>query len=418
MLQWLKLLLPLLVNFPLFCTQSAYYITPTPDTPCPGEPCHTLSQYIDQYFNNFSANTTLLFLPGDHTLNRTISIGTASNSWDDFQPDYYHPHPSLTLLGNFSSLPEVTSRIACTWPAGFAFSGITDLHINALAFISCGHHDAAAVRIQSVCSVDISNCIFQNNANLNGFGGAMYVHNSTLTLASNTFQHNSAYLGGALEVYTNNTLTLFGNVFQNNSAFTGGGVDVDSRSILTLSENIFVNNSTDFGGALYAHTKNYLTLFNNTFQNNSANEGGALYIHINNTLTLSKNTFQNNSADRYQNNNNNNNGSGGALFAYASNFLTLSKNIFENNSADLGGALCAVFDGTLTLFMNTFQKNSADNGGAIIAYENNNLTLSENAFQNNSASGHGHGQKQCCCPINEYISEQLCWLWSCCFRTY
>ena len=58
------------------CTaQSTYYVTPTPDTPCPGEPCHTLSEYIaGQYFNNLPVNTTMEFLPGNHTLEQTISV--------------------------------------------------------------------------------------------------------------------------------------------------------------------------------------------------------------------------------------------------------------------------------------------------------------------------------------------------------
>ncbi len=83
--------------------QSTYFITPTPDTPCPGgqEHCHTLSQYVHDkhYFNNFPMNTTMEFLPGNHTLNVTIPLG--SLTW-------------LTLLGNSSSNPEVTSRIVCT----------------------------------------------------------------------------------------------------------------------------------------------------------------------------------------------------------------------------------------------------------------------------------------------------------------
>ena len=143
---WHKLtIITLLISFPLYCTQDTYYFKPTAHTPCPGEPCHTFSQYGEQYFQNFSSNATLVFLPGDHTLNFTISVGALSNSWDDSQPDHYYSPSSLTLLGNSSSLPEMTSRIVCTWPAGFRFSGITELHITALAFISCGHNDSAAI---------------------------------------------------------------------------------------------------------------------------------------------------------------------------------------------------------------------------------------------------------------------------------
>ena len=386
---WNKLtIITLLISFPLYCTQNTYYIKPTADTPCPGEPCHTLSQYGEQYFQNFSSNATLVFLPGDHTLNFTISVGTVSNSWDDSQPDHYYPPSSLTLLGSPSSLPEMTSRIVCTWPAGFRFSGITELRITALAFISCGHNDSAAINILSVWNVGISNCTFQNNTNNgaesseSGYGGAIHVHRSNLTLVENIFHRNFAYTGGALEIFANSTASLTRNTFHNNSAnYQGGALSANTSNTLTLSENTFQNNSADnAGGALEAYTNNALTLSNNTFQDNSADYGGALEAYINNTLTLSNNTFQINSADN----------DGGAVHAYTNNTLTLSNNAFHNNSADAGGALEAYTNNTLTLSNNTFQINSADNdGGAVHAYTNNTLTLSNNAFHNNFADAGG-----------------------------
>ena len=381
MKQWL--LITLFITFPLYCTQNTYYIKPTADTPCPGEPCHTLYQYAEQ---NFSSNATLVFLPGDHTLNFTISLETLSNFWDDSQPDHYYPHSSLTLLGS-PSIPEITSRIVCTWPAGFLFSGFTELHITALAFISCGHNDSAAINILSVWNIYISNCTFRNNTNNQsgsiseyGFGGAIHVHSSNLTLAENTFQHNFAYRGGALEVFTNNTITLLRNIFNNNSANRGGGVYVHGNNTITLSENTFQNNFAEFGGALYASVNNTLTLSENTFQDNSADEnGGALNTNIDNTLTLSENIFQNNSANL-----------GGGLFAYINNTLTLSENAFQDNSADnKGGALNTNINNTLTLSENIFQNNFAEFGGALYASVNNTLTLSENTFQDNSADENG-----------------------------
>ena len=319
-------------------------------------------------------------------------MGALSNSWDDSQPDHYYPPSSLTLLGNRypSSLSEITSRIVCTWPAGFRFSGITELHITALAFISCGHNDSAAINILSVWNTGISNCTFQNNTNNGaesseyGFGGAIHVHRSNLTLVENIFHCNFAYTGGALGILTNSTASLSRNTFHNNSAnYQGGALYACTNNALTLLENTFQNNSADHnGGAVYADTSNTLTLSDNTFQNNSADKaGGALLANTNNTLTFSNNTFQNNSA--YY--------AGGALYAYTDNTLTLLENTFKNNSADYaGGALYADTNNTLTYSNNTFQNNSADYiGGALLAHTNNTLTLSNNTFQNNSADNAG-----------------------------
>ena len=437
---WKKIIPLLIVYFPLCCTQNTYYITPTPDTPCPGEPCHTLSQYGQRYFQNLSSNATLVFLPGDHTLTYTISVGTVPDSpsaTHAYQLD--NPYPSLTLLGSpylpGSTLPEISSKIKCTWPAGFVFSDIVELHIDALDFTSCGHNGSAALNIQSVWNARISNCTFQNNTNglmsESSTGGAIQVQNSTLTLARNIFQQNFAYNGGVLYTSTNSTLILSENTFQNNSAYLGGVLfALHGHNTLTVSENTFQNNSaTISGGALYAETNNILILSENTFQNNyahlgggvffvetnnaltisenifqdnSANvrggilcaqdhntlivtestfqnnfadSGGALYVNSNNTLTLSDNTFQNNFATI----------SGGALYAVTNNILILSENTFQNNSAEYGGVLCAYTNNTLVLLENTFQNNSADYGGGLIVNSNNTLTLSENTFQNNSA---------------------------------
>ena len=255
-LVWHELLLPLitlLISFPFCCTQNTYYVSPTTDAPCPaGEHCHILSQYGEQYFQNLSSNTTLVFLSGEHALNSTIFFGTV----DHYPPDYYHLHTSLTLVGtpspsSSSSLPEVSSRIRCTWPAGFVFSGFSELHINALGFISCGHHGSAAINIQSVRNVSISNCAFQNNTNIqsglskSGFGGGLRVCSSTLTLVRNNFRQNFAQFGGAIQVGSHNTLTLSGNILQENSADFGGALFAERSNAITLSDNAFLNNSAN-----------------------------------------------------------------------------------------------------------------------------------------------------------------------------
>ena len=230
-------------------TQSTYYVTPLPDTPCPGEHCHTLSEYVaGQYFNTLPANTTMEFLPGNHTLEQTISV--TNLTW-------------LNIHGASASLPEVTSRVVCTWPAGFIFTNITHLHISALVFMSCSHNGRAAVSIFSVPQSYIAHCIFQNNVNTysndrfgyqyasgQGNGGALYIHDSYITLTVNIFQHNSAVYGGALYMDISNSI-ITGNTFQYNSAGDEGTLSMET-STLNLTANTFQKNSTDFlwGGAL------------------------------------------------------------------------------------------------------------------------------------------------------------------------
>ena len=366
--------------------RSTYYVTPIPDTPCPGEPCHTLSEYVaGQYFNNLPVNTTMEFLPGSHTLEQTISV--INLTW-------------LTLHGDSSSLPVVTSRIECTWPAGFVFTNISELYISAMAYTSCGHHNSAAVHIMSVQQSNISYCSFCNNVNANSYGGALYIHNSNVILTVNKFQHNTAAVGGAV-IAEYGTLNLTENEFQNNSADSAGGAVCVLNSTLNLTENTFQNNSADFnGGAIYVRNGT-LNLTENEFQNNSAASGGAVCF-LYSTLNLTENTFQNNPADyggavyvEYSTLNltentfqNNIAYYGGGAVCFLSNTLNLTGNTFQNNSAYFdGGAVCVLYS-TLNLTENTFQNNSANYGGAVYA-EYDTLNLTENTFRNNSAESGG-----------------------------
>ena len=399
-----QILLLILMLVTSCSAQSTYYITPTPDTPCPGEPCHTLSEYAAG--NNLPVNTTMEFLPGNHTLEQTISVTNL---------------PRLTLHGDSSSLPEITSRIKCTWPAGFVFTDITELYISAMAFISCGHCSSEAADTLLVQQCNLSNCSFHNNINADDFGcqhcgGALYIENSNATLTMNKFQDNTAAVGGALTVefsilnltmntFHNNSAfsggavhmkevvsTIIENTLQNNSAVLGGAISMQKGNFI-ITENIFQNNSADGGdgGVLFTFAStldlignifqnnfayrgailisdSHLIFIGNTFQNNFAAFGGVLYV-LNSILTIQENIFQNNSAEHL----------GGIIYVLGY-FLHLTENTFQDSSAEVGGALYVV-DGSLIVTGNTFLSNAAGEGGALYA-SHSILSLSENTFQN------------------------------------
>ena len=68
------LLLPTALPFCTCTAQSTYYVKPTPDTPRHGDPCHTLSKYVSESKRYLISNTTMAFLPGDHTLHDNITV--------------------------------------------------------------------------------------------------------------------------------------------------------------------------------------------------------------------------------------------------------------------------------------------------------------------------------------------------------
>ena len=355
----------LLLIFTSCSAQSTYYVMPTADAPCLGEPCHTLSEYVaNQYFMNLPVNITMEFLPGNHTLDQIISV--INLTW-------------LTLHGDSSSLPEVTSRIVCTQPAGFVFTDITELYISSLAFISCGHNGSAAVNITSVQQCNISSCGFYSNINVGHFECQLVgyqVFDGGFSLTECRLGHVYAK-GGALYIQDSNIL-LTENLFQNNFATEAahGGVLYGVDSNLTVTDNTFQNNSAGYGGVHVLGSYPYLGECFSLCDppDHVYAKGGALYIQDSNIL-LTENLLQNNFAT----------GDGGVLYVLDSN-LNVTDNTFQNNSATDKGGVLYVWVSNLAVTVNTFQNNSAKGGGVLYVLHSN-LTVTENTFQNNSVFG-------------------------------
>ena len=81
------------------CGQTTHYIKPTPDTTCPAEPCLILSEYVQQYSQYLTSNTTLLLLSGIHVLNINFIMENISS----FEICNY-----IQLLSNKNNHPNST----------------------------------------------------------------------------------------------------------------------------------------------------------------------------------------------------------------------------------------------------------------------------------------------------------------------
>ena len=412
------------------CPQSTYYVTPSYNTSCPGQPCQPLSEYV-QHFNDFiTANTTLVFLPGNHTLSSpplgSIHIGNVSN---------------LKLGGNSSSLPVVTSWIVCeTAGWSFIFENITDLQIHAIGFISCGNDGAeGAVNLDSVSHAELSNCIFQENVNAISNGGALAVNGTHLDLMESRFVGNSTLNGGGVFVSCHSTAVFTQNTFLSNvAAIAGGGVCVSMESsdaVVTFVDNIFSENSAQSTGGGIAITSGSQDKFS-TIKSKSLNltavidgnhfvrniaadsaftfppiaQGGGLYVTDTRHLILSRNVFTENSAtftgggvsangivaNVYDNTFSSNSalGAGGgmalgygdpALSTFANVATAFTANSFINNSAIQGGAIAA-FTGAVAQFSScSFLNNSGNTGGGIFVTTRCVFTFSDNDFTANFA---------------------------------
>ena len=76
-----QLLLYLLVVDALIwlCVANQYYVKPSENYTCPGQPCLTLSQYIRESDIYFHSNVVFKFMPGSYYLNRSLDIVNVHN---------------------------------------------------------------------------------------------------------------------------------------------------------------------------------------------------------------------------------------------------------------------------------------------------------------------------------------------------
>ena len=364
-----ELALLLLLFLPLCSAQSTYYVTPTPDTPCPGQPCHSFPAVVD----SLTSDTILVFLPGNYSLETNITFAGLD---------------SLTLSGNSTSLPQVTISILCSQDAGMVFTDISELFIADIAFVSCGSPYTASVQLEHNSQASITNCMIQGGQN-----GALSVINSNVHLSKSKFNNNSARYsaGGALAIESSH-INMSGNSFTNNfatSTFGSGGGVYMNDSTANISGNIFINNSASvFGGGVYLEDSK-VHFASNTFKNNKIRfccsihcGGGALAIQSSNIEILG-NLFANNV-------DNNTECNGGGIYMKNSN-ADIRGTMFINNSAGTWGGGVYLKTSTVNFSNNLFENNTAQYGGGIEAEDNSSVIASNNTFSRNIARVGGGG---------------------------
>lgn len=209
----------------------------------------------------------------------------------------------------------------------------------------------------SAARVNVTNCVFNQNAGPLSIGGGQFTGISEVTNC--TFTNNASLTqGGALAVYYTSPL-ITGCTFTNNvPAGTpanyyrlGGAIYITGSfnyaAAPTITQCTFTGNTAYQGGAIY-NTDNAVPIINNcTFSNNSAtNQGGGIWGNANSVRNCN---FSGNHAT----------GRGGALYDAA---YPVEQSLFSGNSASTGGGIYS--NSALTSVVNCiFTKNAADSLG-------------------------------------------------------
>ena len=394
-----------------------YYVTPLSKNSSYEEnvPCFTLSQYAMKTSSYFASNSTLILLPGNHSLDLELSI------------------QNITFLSivQYSFISETVyisdTFITCHQSARFMFVNINIVSIRGLTFLGCMNTNVTFVKefemedcslhgqgsngtgldLYMVRSVVITRSSFSSNTGSKVWdpffdeggspvGGAMITIKCNVTISNSTFSNNAASgWGGA--VYAKITpITFHSCTFNNNSATDNGngGAVYSKLGPVTVIDSTFINNTViGAGGAIFTMFC-YVSINNSEFYNNTAGAGGAV-VAIASPLKISSSTFEYNTAtEKFDSIG----GGGGAVYiagtrgtcSFTINHSTFYYNIVTGDSG-AGGVMYVKFCPT-TINNSVFNRNSVTGnygwGGAVYA-EQNVFTIHNSKFNNNLATDKG-----------------------------
>ena len=377
-------------------TADICYVRPadSPLSSCPGQPCLTLHEYVE--IDNFTNGTTLQFLPGNHTIQRSFRLEHISNV--TFESEFSH---SVTNI-----IYKDDATIYCHM--------VTHLHIIGLSFIlSQGYNGPGLIWISNCESVFISDTAFQGSVDIHIPGRAINILDSEATIFRCVFKDlvvTDLEGGGAIH-RTGAILIIRESDFISNVAVYYGGAIYSIGTNLTIQKSSFVNNSViNMGGAIFAYESNLLLISETIFDSNTAGFGGAISLIASNItcdgrVSMLKNTaifdggalyikdlsflinadhltLMKNAAER-----------GGAMYVNCGN-ITLHGNVtVERNTAKFGGGIRADRS-SINVTDNcslTMAENNATHGGAIDAYDSMIFLQGQTLFTHNTADGNGGG---------------------------
>lgn len=161
-----------------------------------------------------------------------------------------------------------------------------------------------AIFVRNSNNASIKNNTFNNNAAK--FGGALFVNNIEGTVEGNTFEENFAERFSSAFHLKDSSVSITSNTFKNNGKnedkVTSAGTlmveSVKNNGVIEANGNTFENNTADLGGAavIQAGTVDFNGCSFN--KNNAAEYGGAIYITKNATVNITNSKFEDNSAKR------------------------------------------------------------------------------------------------------------------------
>ena len=361
-----------------------YYATPSSSIPCPEEdgPCFTLSQYATKPSNYFASTTTLILLPGNHSLNANLRI--SSINYLNITPIEAFSSPAVINcehLGRF----ELES-IVVVYLTGLQFYECVDMtvtSVNYFTLTNCNYSNRIGIGLQLklVPTGIFQNCRFISNTELieissiKELGGAIFLNQSGVYITDSLFDGNIAFNGGAIGAVDSN-ITIDNGKFTNNMAL----FSTVWKRVIQFNSN---DNETTFidGGALYASNSN-VVIRNSFFLSNAAvgdannsavSTGGAIYA-LQSGISLNNSSFFNNQAD-----------TGGAVIVTSSDFVAINNTFINNTAAQYYGGAMEVIRSNTTIMVAVYHHNTARKWGGALYVVSGNVEINSVDFRYNTA---------------------------------
>ena len=413
--------------------QTVYIVPSTGGAVCPiassaNNSCMTLTQIAASSTAALptESNLTIIFLPGNHTLNATnfslttiTHVSMKSQSRDGFSRCAINCYKSSKFQFRFNSLVHISGltlnecyEIEVHQVKEFVMedcrlSGrersfgrgrglvVTKSTLNIMRTDFMSFHGSAAHKGGAVycwqSNISLSDCMFINNSATSG--AAVYIEeNSTLISLNCSFSNHIVCIDNDTDaiygvVYVNlSSVILHDSGFSNNSFCHGnlttnsGGVLCVFRSNVNISECTFVGNIAFNGGVAYCHRGAKLMISSTNFVENKAMNYGGVIFQLNCGVHIIGSNFSHNSGKL-----------GGVLYHTAEQSvdeLAIKGSNFHYNSAGRGGIMYYV-NGTTKINECQFSFNMASDQGGCLFFTFSNATIFDSRFQNNRAKALG-----------------------------
>ena len=239
---WTSAVALLVLLFTAVCSgiprKKVYYIKPSLNNPCPVGPCLTLSQFANRSSHYLASETTLSFMPGNHSLWSKLSIANIS---------------ALTMISTNSNVLFTCNRYGM-----FDFYIVATVYIKDIHFFGCSGH-------KLLVSVFVLESVMFNGAQ----GGAADVFT---VLTNYDTKGNASY-----SAYNHYNITIVNSQIFNSAHGVLLAYNIDATMSIVITRSHIINNS---GIIVYVYGDTYLALITVKISNSSLIHNSGNFIHL------------------------------------------------------------------------------------------------------------------------------------------